>query len=88
MSDTKAIVWSMGNQPEKDMDQVRSQIAESGCFLNELSERHDLSDEAFEMELRLQIHWLTCAGNKWRDAVARRTQMLRMKDLMEKGIAQ
>lgn len=85
MSDAKGIVWSLGNQPEKDMELVRAQIVESACILAELSERHDLTDEAFELELRLQIQWLSIAANKQRDAAERKTQMLRMKALMERG---
>lgn len=74
--------WSMRLQPEARREQVRVQLAESVRILAALAARRDLSASAFEMELRMQILWLTNAANQWHQAEVEGAQIQRGRELM------
>jgi hypothetical protein len=77
-------------KPEERKASVRGQLAEAARILAALSERHDLSDEAFEMELRMQATWLCVSANQWHEAARETAQILRMREvyLKREGPAQ
>lgn len=63
-----SLAWSMAARPEELLEHARTQVAESGAILQKLAERRDVSDEAFECEIRLQMMWLGVAANKIHEA--------------------
>ncbi|WP_395734116.1 hypothetical protein [Prosthecobacter sp.] len=81
---------TMGLMPEERKEIVRSQLRESLRILADLHERRDLSAEAFEFELRMQILWLTNAANQWHQATEEEKRVLQMREfyLKREGAAQ
>lgn len=76
-----AAAWSMGLRPEEMMEQAREQLQTASVILNDLSARRDVSDEAMEMELRMQILWLTIAANKIHEAARQRAVISQAREL-------
>lgn len=72
---------SMGLRPEERKEAVRTQLREAARILAELEARRDVSVEAFEMELRMQILWLTNAANQWHQASYEEARLLRMREI-------
>jgi len=72
---------SMGLKPEERKEAVRAQLRESARILAELESRREVSAEAFEMELRMQILWLTNAANQWHQASFEEAHLLRLREL-------
>ena len=72
---------SMGMRPEERKDAVRAQLREAARILAGLEARRDVSAEAFEMELRMQILWLTNAANQWRQANCEEAHLLRLRGI-------
>ena len=72
---------SMGLRPEERKEAVRAQLRESARILAELEARRDVSAEAFEMELRIQILWLTNAANQWHQASLEEMHLMRMREI-------
>lgn len=72
--------WSMALRPEERREQVRGQIAETVRVLTELLAR-SMTAEAFELELRMQVLWLTNAANQWQAAGLETARLLRARDI-------
>jgi chorismate mutase len=72
---------SQSHKPEERKDQVLTQLAESARILQHLSERRDMSDEAVEFEMRMQIMWLSNAANQWHKAAQETAQIQRLREL-------
>jgi len=81
---------SMALRPEARKDAVRAQLRTAARILSELEARRDVSVEAFEMEMRMQILWLTNAANQWHEASVEEAHLLRMREiyLKREGAAQ
>lgn len=62
------IVFHYSMQPEARKDTVRQQLAESAAVLANLAAARDVPAEQIEVELRLQIAWLSKAAHEWRTA--------------------
>ena len=73
--------YGMHLRPEERKEAVRAQIREGARILAELAERHDLSDEAFELELRMQSLWLCTGANQWHEAARETAVLLRMRQI-------
>lgn len=76
-----AAAWSMGLRPEEMMEHAREQLGESGRILSDLGVRRDVSDEALEFELRMQILWLTIAANKIHEAARQRAVIQQAREI-------
>lgn len=76
-----AVCCHAGLRPEERKDAVRAQVAESARLLGELEARRDLTAAAFELELRLQIAWLSSAVNHWREAAAEEALIVKARKL-------
>lgn len=72
---------SMALKPEERKEAVRTQLREAARILTELEARRDVTAEAFEMELRMQILWLTNAANQWHQASCEEAHLLRMREI-------
>jgi hypothetical protein len=81
---------TMALKPEERKESVRTQLGESVRILEDLHVRRDLSAEAFEFELRMQVLWLTNAANQWRQATEEEKRVLQMREfyLKREGAAQ
>lgn len=72
---------SQSLRPEERKEQVRTQLAESARILTHLAERRDVTAEALEFEVRMQIMWLGNAARQWHEAAVEEAQILRMREL-------
>lgn len=57
-----------GPQPEARKERARGQMREAAMSLLRMVEARALTPEQFEMEVRLQIMWLTVAVNDFHEA--------------------
>ncbi len=81
---------AMGLKPEERKEAVRAQLREAARILARLEAQRAVSAESVEMELRMQILWLTNAANQWHQASCEEAQLLRLREiyLRREGAAQ
>ena len=82
MSAVKALnPWSPSMRPAERRENVRAQLERSAAILAGLAGRRDMTDAAWEMELRMQVLWLTNAAGHWHQAELEEAEILRVRGM-------